>query len=371
MACPLKNFRMKILFILHYPPPIHGAAAVGLQIKESELINKTFDCRYVNLGTSRTIDEIGGKSVQKLFRYLAIIWQVLVQLLFNRPDLCYLSITSKGVPFYKDATIVLLAKLFGVKLVYHFHNKGVSLMQDKVLDNLLYKFVFKKSNVILLSKKLYPDIQKYVSLEQVHFCPNGIPDMEILAVNKKNADQVNLLFLSNLLVSKGVFVLLEACKMLKNRNLNFECVFVGGIGDINQQQFIEKLKDLDLTDCVRYEGRKIGKEKAEAFATADIFVHPTLDDCFPLVLLEAMQYSLPVVSTTEGGVPDIVVNNTTGSLVEKHSVETLTEQLELLIRQPELRKRFGVAGRERYENEFKIQCFENKLYKILQELTIK
>ncbi|MFT3752813.1 MAG: glycosyltransferase family 4 protein [Paludibacter sp.] len=362
---------MKILFILHYPPPIHGAAAVGLQIKESELINKTFSCKYINLGTSRTIDEIGGKSVQKLFRYLAIIWQVLIQLVFNRPDLCYLSITSKGVPFYKDATLVLLAKLFGVKLVYHFHNKGVSLMQDRVFDNLLYKFVFKKSNVILLSEKLYPDIQKYVSLKQIHFCPNGIPDMEILTVDKKEDGRVSLLFLSNLLVSKGVFVLLEACRVLKNKNLNFECVFVGGIGDINQQQFEEKLKDLDLADCVKYEGRKIGKEKAEAFATADIFVHPTLDDCFPLVLLEAMQYSLPVVSTLEGGVPDIVVNNATGYLVEKANVETLAGQLEMLIKQSELRKRFGSAGRGRYENEFKIQCFENRLHKILQTLTVK
>lgn len=366
-----KQYRMKILFILHYPPPVHGAAAVGLQIKESSLINSNFDCKYINLGTSRTIDEIGGKSTAKLFRYLAILWQVLIQLIFNRPDLCYLSITSKGVPFYKDATLVFLAKLFGVRLVYHFHNKGVSLMQDRKFDNMLYKFVFRKSNVILLSEKLYPDIQKYVSMEQVHFCPNGIPDVELRAIEKKNTGRVKLFFLSNLLVLKGVFVLLEACRLLKNKGVGFECVFVGGVGDINQQQFQEKVAGLDLADCVKYEGRKVGKEKSESFANADIFVHPTLDDCFPLVLIEAMQNSLPVVSTIEGGVPDIVVNNTTGFLVQKNNAEALATKLEELISRPELRKSFGEAGRRRYECNFRIECFENRLYKILQQLTIK
>lgn len=356
---------MKILFILHYPPPIHGAAAVGLQIKESKLINSGFECRYINLGTSRTIDEIGGKSIAKLLRYLSIFWSVLIQIVFNRPDLCYLSITSKGVPFYKDATLVFLAKLFRVKMVYHFHNKGVSLMQNKKLDNLLYKFVFKNSHIILLSEKLYPDIQKYVSRDQVFYCPNGIPDIAVSEANRNEGTRVKILFLSNLLVSKGVFVLLDVCKLLKDKGLDFECMFVGGFGDINAQQFEGKVRQLDLTDRVRYEGRKTGKEKDEAFANADIFVHPTLDDCFPLVLIEAMQYSLPVISTVEGGIPDIVVNNTTGYLVEKNNPFALADQLELLINDQELRERFGEAGKARYEAVFKINVFENNLYKIL------
>jgi len=362
---------MKILFILHYPPPIHGAAAIGLQIKESKLINTNFDCKYINLGTSRTIDEIGGKSLVKLFRYLSIIGQVLWQILFNRPDLCYLSITSKGVPFYKDATLVFLIKLFRIKVVYHFHNKGVSLRQNKYVDNLLYKFVFKNSYVILLSSKLYADIQKYVSKEQVYYCPNGIPDIEVKQHKKEETTVVKLLFLSNLLVSKGVFILLEVCRILKSRNLNFECVFVGGVGDISELQFQSKLKELDLKDCVKYVGKKIGKEKEDAFTNADIFVLPTLNDCFPLVLIEAMQYSLPVVSTFEGGIPNIVINNTTGYLVPKKNTKDMVEKLEQLIKQPELRKRLGVAGRERYESEFTLNDFEQKANIILQEVIKK
>ena len=89
----------------------------------------------------------------------------------------YLTLTSKGGGFYKDALVAIKAKALGAKMIYHFHNKGVSTRQDKWLDNLLYKIVFKNADVILLSEHLYPDIQKYVPKNQVHICPNGIPEI--------------------------------------------------------------------------------------------------------------------------------------------------------------------------------------------------
>lgn len=133
---------MKILFVLHLPPPVHGAATVGLQIKNSKVVNETFDCKYINLGTSVTIEEIGKRRFVKLLRYVVILWKVLKAVLVHQPDLCYLSMTSKCTPFYKDASLAILIKLLGVKIVYHFHNKGVSINQDRWIDNLLYRIVF-------------------------------------------------------------------------------------------------------------------------------------------------------------------------------------------------------------------------------------
>ena len=58
--------KAKILFILHYPPPVHGAAMVGQYIQESNKINNVFEGRYINLGTSRSIDEIGKGGIKKV-----------------------------------------------------------------------------------------------------------------------------------------------------------------------------------------------------------------------------------------------------------------------------------------------------------------
>jgi glycosyltransferase involved in cell wall biosynthesis len=364
--------KKKILFVLHIPPPVHGSSVIGMQIKNSTKINDEFNCHYINLGTSATIDAIGKRSFVKLFRFVSIWFSVLHELIIFRPELCYFAITAKGAAFYKDASIVLLFKIFGVKLVFHFHNKGVSSRQNKCIDNLLYRFVFKNNDVILLSKYLYPDIQKYVPKERVYYCPNGIPDLEGNKIaSRKNGDNrsVQILFLSNLIESKGVFVLLEACAILLKNKVSFHCAFVGGIGDVNKEQFNEKTQKLYLDKSVIYLGKKYGIEKKSEFEKADIFVFPTYFETFGIVNLEAMQFSLPIVSTFEGGIPDVVENGVTGFLVQQKDAKALADKLEILIYNPEMRIKMGLAGREKYEKEFTVDIFETTLTYILNTVS--
>lgn len=291
-----------ILFILHYPPPKHGAAIVGEYIRGSQLINDTFHCSYINLGTSISVSEVGKGGIRKWTRYFNVIWTTCKSLIKSDPNLVYLTLTASGKGFYKDAVVVILAKVFGKKVVFHFHNKGVQRRQHKWQDNLLYNIVFRNAEVILLSKHLYSDIEKYVPKEKVHYCPNGIPASTTITLQEgKHKDSpVRLLFLSNLLESKGVFVLLECCSLLKAKQLPFECVFIGAEGDITVEQLHRKIDFLGIGSCVHYHGKKYGMEKEVAYSKADIFVFPTHFETFGLVNLEAMQFSLPVVSTLEG-----------------------------------------------------------------------
>ncbi len=370
---------MKILFILHYPPPVHGSSIVGAFIKDSSFINKNFECRYINLGTSESVNEIGKNPVGKLLKYLGLIWQVNKALLCFRPDICYMTISSRGIGFYKDALLVLFVRLFGIKRVFHFHNKGVRINQGRVLDNLLYWLVFKSADVILLSKYLYPDVHKYVPENRVHYCPNGIPGVQVESrkpkVENKSGEHSlappvapQILFLSHLIESKGVFVLVEALNITKERGLSFHCSMIGGEGDVTEDQVRIKIEESGLTGYIDVAGKKYGKEKQTAFEKADIFVHPTFNDCLPLVLLEAMQHSLPIVSTPEGAIPDVVENGVTGFLVSQRDAAALAEKLEVLIRDPDLRQKMGAAGRAKYEAQFTLERFEKRLTNILNEL---
>ena len=363
----------KLLCILHFPPPVHGSAMVGDFIRRSEVINESFDTRYINLGTSATVDDIGKSSGSKIFKYINIVWQTVVHMTVFRPDKVYVALTVKGIGFYKDAFLIILAKMLGGNMVYHLHNKGVSARQDKPFDNWLYKRVFNNAEVILLSEYLYPDIKKYVSHSEVYICPNGIPEQITstdLQDRKRGDEPVQLLFLSNLIESKGVFVLLEACDILKKKEVSFKCVLVGGEGDITIEKLNTRISELGLSENVLYLGKKYNEEKKAIFLESDVFVLPSWNDCFPLVLLEAMQAGLPIISTSEGGIPDIVLDTETGYIVPQKNATALADRLEILITDPQNRKVMGKKGREHYESNFTIEVFEYKLKEILF-LTLK
>lgn len=114
-------------------------------------------------------------------------------------------------------------------------------------------------------------------------------------------------------------------------------------------------------------GKKYNEDKKTFFENADIFIFPTLNEAFGLVLLEAMQHHLPCVSTTEGGIPGIIDEDKTGFLVPKHDAETLAEKIQTLLSDADLRQRMGEAGREKFEKEFTLEVFEKRMAEILRE----
>ena len=78
-------------------------------------------------------------------------------------------------------------------------------------------------------------------------------------------------------------------------------------------------------------------------------------------LLEAMQHGLPVVTTTVGAIPEVVVDGETGFLVPPDDVTALADRLARLAAQPDLRRQMGAAARHRYRTQFTLEAFERRL----------
>lgn len=121
---------------------------------------------------------------------------------------------------------------------------------------------------------------------------------------------------------------------------------------------------------MRYLGKRYGDEKEQLFESADIFVFPTYysNECFPLVLLEAMQHELPCVTTDEGGIRDIVVKDsgfTVHGTTPQETAEKTADALEKLIVNADLRKKMGESGRKKLMKEFTEGVFEENMLKIL------
>ena len=363
----------KILFIMHMPPPVHGAAMVGQYIHDSELINRVFTCHYINLTTAKNLQDIGKVGMRKLFDFYKLLGKIRHTLKEMHPDLVYITPNACGGAFCKDFVVVQMIKRMGYSVVAHYHNKGVATHQDRWLDDALYKRFFKGIKVILLSECLYSDVRKYVDRNDVFVCANGIPCSADLDSHSKSSSIPqssipHILFLSNLLIGKGVVVLLDALRILKDKGCSFICDFVGGeTAEMDAAMFESEVTKRGLDGMVVYHGRKYGKDKEAFLNSADMFVFPTFyhNECFPLVLLEAMEHVLPCISTMEGGIPGIVDDGKTGYLVPKHDAVALAEKMQMLLADADLRGKMGMAGREKFDREFALEVFEKRMKEIL------
>lgn len=360
-----------VLFILHMPPPVHGASMMGKYIHDSKMVNEAFDCHYINLTTAKNLADIGRIGLRKLFQFIQLLNRIRKEVKRLKPQLVYVTPNACGGAFYKDFIVIQLLKAMGCNVVAHYHNKGVATRQECIPDKWLYKRFFKGIKVILLAEPLYADIQQFVEREQVLFCPNGIPYSSTQENVRKN-DVPRILFLSNLLIDKGVLILLDACRILKDRGYIFQCDFVGGeTADMDAERFKQECVQRGITDCVIYNGRKYGDEKLAFFKKADLFVLPTFNECFPLVLLEAMEQGLPCISSAIGGTPEIVDEGKTGFLVPCREVDPLAERIGILLKDEALRKRLGEAGRTKFEKEYTLERFEENIKQCLETCLLK
>ena len=256
------------------------------------------------------------------------------------------------------------------KIVAHYHNKGVSSRHEKRFDNFLYKRFFKNLKVILLSDILYQDIAKYVDKKDVFICPNGIPETSTLKFQKENKIP-QILYLSNLQKEKGVIDVLDACCILKAKGYNFKCNIIGSeTFEISKDSLLCEIKKRNLTDKVCYHGKKYGEEKEAFYNNTDIFVFPTYyhNECFPVVLLEAMQHGCVCVSTNEGGIPDIIDNGINGFIVEKKNPTILADKIEALLNDKELMEKMKISSKEKFMKDFTIDKYEQNIYSILKQL---
>lgn len=367
--------KSKILFIMHMPPPVHGAAMMGKYIHDSELINEKFECHYINPSLSTSVANVGKVSIGKIVFMVKNIINIIRKVKNIKPDLCYYTPTADGWGIYRDLIVLSLLKWQKQKIVLHMHNKGVRNFSNKHhFARWAYRRIFKNTHVILLAKELYPDIQEYVIEKNIYYCPNGMPQTNLDGYERTSVHTpYTFLFLSNMIETKGVVEVLKACSILKSKGVKYVCNFVGKWSTVSKERFEGLIKELGVESYVNYLGAKYNEDKISELRNADSLVFPTYypGECFPLVLIEAMEYGLPCISTFEGGIPSLIDDGETGFLVQSKDTEALADKMLWLIEHQEEGLLMGKKGGNRFLENFTLDIFEHRMVDILSsELNI-
>jgi len=171
----------------------------------------------------------------------------------------------------------------------------------------------------------------------------GLADARLLAIGGRLHEQ------------KGVGQLFRMLALLGKEFPDLR-LLVMGKRDVFDSEFAEEARALGVHERVVPTGWLDGGELQQAYAATDVFVTPSICfDTFGLVNLEAMEHRKPVVATCFGGSREVVLDGETGFIENPFDVPAFAERIARLLRDSELRARFGAAGRARLERRFTIE----------------
>ena len=319
----------RLLCILHTTPPVHGAGKVGDAVASSYKLKKTYDCRFINIKSSKTIGEIGKISFKKIYYTTELNLKIIWVLLTFRPQRIYYTVSVAGFAFYRDLITSIIIRCFALisplKLYYHYHTQGVNDFVSFSKWNLkLTQYFLKDVNLIILDSSLAKDFELINTYKKIHFLPNGIEDTidnmnwdSFIKSKFENFQNIEVLFMSNMIKSKGYFEIIKLANQTKiNPKIKYN-IAGGWVNDEGEKEFFDYLNNNQLTNSVTYYGHVEGDLKQKLFKKAHLFILPTSNknESFPLVILEALSYGLPVIASNIGAMISIL-DKKSGILLE-------------------------------------------------------
>lgn len=186
-----------------------------------------------------------------------------------------------------------------------------------------------------------------------------------IEVSKFNDGLVRIIFMGRIEKSKGVFVLIDLLKQMALEN--FKLSFVGLGSDLEELK--KTVKDSSISENVEFYTKLSHTQVLSKLKESDILVFPTQRvEGFPMVLIESMFASVPVVAFNQGGVKFGVKDKVTGFLLEPSDVEGFKEALLKLCESEDLRESLGRNARTWGEEKFTIEYMVDEYEKVFKEV---
>lgn len=276
-------------------------------------------------------------AVKSWFIALFIIWHYDIVHFHTVPDKICLII---------QLPVFLLALIGRKKIVMHIH-MGNQLNEHT--KNNLFLWHLKKADRIVLLAKRWENLfkEKYSAIETpTTVLYNACEPAGIIPYENKHK---SIIFAGYMDDNKAPDILLKAWGKLKDKYPDWKVTFMGN-GDV--ARFEKMAREEGLQDCVKFTGYVRGQKKIDYFTNAAIYVLCSYNEGFPMVVLEAWTYGIPVVSTPVGGLPDVIVENKNCCTFDFGDSDGLADKLELLINDEDLRKEMS-----QYEREFVVRTF--------------
>ena len=382
MNCPVHKSTPKAtnwLLIGPLPPPITGQSMAFEALVRSMPPEAGFAVDFSFRSSGR---------LRQLLHWMRLLVRCAFLLLFSRRHV-YITIAQSPAGFLRDAIVILMATLLRRKTICHLHGGNYDRFyasQGKMFRALIRFTLARADTLVVLSEQLRTMFCFDARLPtKVVVVENGLPyPDEVTTCIPDHAEDagapLRLLYLSNLIPSKGYGLLAEAILELKRtQSFSLTCDFCGTFYSLDESgriwkdpsaeaRFLHWIQANGVQNEVRYLGEVSGDEKHKVLCNAQVFVLPTtyVNEGQPISIIEAMAFGNAVIATKYRAISDLVVDGQTGLLTPVGDVTELVTAITYLAKDRQRLSNMRALARVRYLERFTHTRHIHSLHKLME-----
>jgi glycosyltransferase involved in cell wall biosynthesis len=364
--------QLSILLVGQTPPPFHGQAVATKILFDHDWPGlKVLRLRMAYSGGEADVGKFG---IGKLIHLAGLILKSWWLLLRNWPCCLYYPPASPNlVPVLRDIVYLYAVRPFSRGIILHYHAGGLPAYIASL--NPILRFLAHcaygraRASIEIAKSDIDPGVA-FTATYEFHVA-NGldVPDMHRHAESSRDGRIFHILYMAGLRETKGVMDIVRTASELKARKIT--CIFdVAGPWqeEDTRRSFEANVVEADVADYIVMHGRVTGEEKWTLYRDASLFFFPSYyeSENFPLVLIEAMAFGLPVVATRWRGIPEMVVEGKTGTLCDIRSPAQFADALEAIISDPDGHEVMSAAAQARYASKYTQDAFLGGMRKVFE-----
>lgn len=377
----------KILVIGHIPPPQEGTAKLTELVIKSRFLGKYFTIYFLSLYKRKNPSDRGKFAMDNLANNILNFLNFFAYLFVFRPHIIYISISQNKLGFLRDSVFILVGKIFRRRLCVHFHGGSFNLFyaRQRVYFKRYIAFLLRHiDKLILLAKKFSFQFIPLLDANKITILYNCLPETRKIETKKERdflKNQAKVLFIGYISIAKGAFDLVKAIpEVISNYKLPIEFLLCGQPVDIERNiVFIpephfgySKIKSFiakqDLASYVRMYPEVSGREKERLFSDAYIFVLPSYSEGCAVVVLEAMSFGLPIITTPIGALEEMLTEGHNCFFVRPGDISGITEKILFLLNNPDVARRMGEANIKLVAEKYNTDIFLHNLSNVWSDI---
>ena len=353
----------KILLIGPLPQPITGLSISNEQVLKT--FQKSYKIESINTSTKYFFENLGKFNFLNVFNF-CIKYTLIYKLLFS--NIVYYTPGQTFFGLIKYAPFIVFSKILGKELIIHVHGNFVY-EQYNLLSGfkkkVFYALIKLNDKGIVLSSSLRHNLADFMPNNKIFVLPNFYNSAITKGNAKKSFKKLKVCYLSNLMIEKGVIVLLDALASLNKQGIDFRAEFAGHIDKSNEELILNKISKIKGAS---YIGVVTGEKKRKLLQNSNIFILPTFYkmEGLPISIIEAMATGNVIISTDHAAISDLVKDGRNGFLVKKKSSQAISQKLIFISKNPTKASEMSSNNIDKTKNNYKSEEFSKNIIKIIE-----